>query len=261
MTQWLLRAIVSSTSSHACASDHPQTDNHSFKSRSFEGRQSHLAPSNSQLRSMHGTNGGLPIVQTEVGSFDFGVLLYRATLEEIVIARQNVIGNVHELGSEAPSDSPVQSPIAAATPTITPAHNAPPYSKACPINIPTTMATPPISPPPPFVPPARQTSTISAEKAWRRDKERKRRIRKKQQLHTSSSQGILAANPRLVQRCLTAALTSPLPSRDFLASKMPHAATGYLGLPQKIEFRDFGLQELVGEGSKYGFELRRCVGR
>lgn len=197
----------------------------------------------------------------EVGSFDFGVLLYTATLEEIVIARQNVIGDAHELGSEAPSDSPAQSPIAAVPSAITPSPNAPPYSTACPNHITTARTTPPISPPPPFVPPTHQTATTSAEKAWRRAKERQRRTRKKQQLRTSSSQGALAANPALVRRCLTAALTAALPSRDFLASKMPHAATGYLGLPQKIEFRDFGLQELVGEDSKYRFDLRRCTGR
>lgn len=98
---------------------------------------------------------------------------------------------------------------------------------------------------------------MSTDKAWRRAKEKRRDARKKALLQGSSSQGHLTANPALVQRLIGAALTLPLPSEDFSAMTMPHANTSYLGLAEKSQQKDFGLAELVGEDSKYRFELRR----
>lgn len=64
----------------------------------------------------------------------------------------------------------------------------------------------------------------------------------------------------LVQRWLGAALTMPLPPKGVSAEILPHATTGYLGLAEKIAPREYGLEELIGEGSKYRFELRRFRG-
>lgn len=177
-----------------------------------------------------------------------------------MIARKNASGDGRGLVWDAPSDSPPQSPFAFATTPLSCAlpPNLPSNQRAHSTLMPPPITQPPVSPTPTFRPPTAEATVVSAERAWRRGKERKRATRKKLQLRGSSSQGHLTANPALVQRCLASAIAASPPSKDFSANTMQHANTGYLGLGGKIVPRDFGLDELVGEGSKYGFELRRC---
>lgn len=178
----------------------------------------------------------------QAAPFDFGALLYTSTLNEIVVAREDADSNARELILDAPSDAP------------------PRYSFA---TLPTSPLPSPDLPSTPrfrgstFRPPTTEDTAVSTDKAWRRAKEKRRDARKKALLQGSSSQGHLTANPALVQRLIGAALTLPLPSEDFSAMTMPHANTSYLGLAEKSQQKDFGLAELVGEDSKYRFELRR----
>lgn len=172
-------------------------------------------------------------------------------------SRKDTSSNTGELVSDALGCPPSIVPFTAPTSSRAPS----PHQRSSPCPSPAispAMAEPPTSS---FYPPTAKASAISADKAWRLAKEKRRSARKKLQLRGSSSQGHLAANPSLVRRCLAAALAMPRPpKKDFSVDAMPHASTGYLGVAEKIEARDFGLEELVGEGSEYGFELRRFRG-
>lgn len=103
-----------------------------------------------------------------------------------------------------------------------------------------------------------------SRKEWRRIKEKRhksaKRDAKKLLLQASSSQGALLANHALVTRHLEAAVNA---HQTALASAdLPHTATGYQGLKgDGEEKRLFGLEELVGEGSRFGFDLERWDGR
>lgn len=111
--------------------------------------------------------------------------------------------------------------------------------------------------------PASPTPKLS-QKERRRVKEKRhksvKRDAKKLLLRVSSSQGALLANPALVTCHLEATVNA---HRAALASaNLLHTATGYQGLKGDGEGgRLFGLEELVGKGSRYRFDLERWDGR
>lgn len=216
-----------------------------------------------------------PISRAEVdpaiegSSFDFGALLYASTLEEIVVARQNTTGNDHGQLSDKPADSPPRAHIKRLMSSNSRLPHPPSSLHAAPSSITPAISEQSVSS---FCPPTDKAVAISADKAWRLAKEKRGAARKKLRLKGSSSQGHLTANPKIVGRWLAAALPwSQAPNdlsankefsakSEFSATAMPHAKTGYLGLAEGNAPTDFGLEELVGEGSKYGFQLRSFGG-
>lgn len=98
----------------------------------------------------------------------------------------------------------------------------------------------------------------SARRLYRKKKEKGRKSAKNALLRTSSSQGPLLCNPTAVARNLKDLLTH---QTGFKTSSMPHTAPGYQGRNAKGAVKKvYSLEELVGEGSKFGFDLKRWDG-
>lgn len=98
----------------------------------------------------------------------------------------------------------------------------------------------------------------SARKLYRKNKEQARKTAKKTLLRGSSSQGALLCNPTAVARNLKDIITH---QTEFKAASMPHTRPGYQGRVMKGAVKKvYTLEELVGEGSHFGFELRQWDG-
>lgn len=101
-------------------------------------------------------------------------------------------------------------------------------------------------------------AAVSARKLYRKNKERARKTAKKTLLRGSSGQGALLCNPTAVARNLKGLLTHPT---GFKTASMPHTAPGYQGQRTKGAVkRVYALEELIGEGSKFGFDLKQWDG-
>lgn len=101
-------------------------------------------------------------------------------------------------------------------------------------------------------------AAASARRLYRKKKDQGRKTAKKTLLRGSSSQGALLCNPTAVARNLKDLLTH---QTGFKAASMPHTGPGYQGRATKGAVkRVYGLEELVGEGSKFGFDLRQWDG-
>ena len=100
----------------------------------------------------------------------------------------------------------------------------------------------------------------AAELAYRKAKGKAREKLKAQQRRDAAPYGDFAVKPRLVNKHLRRA---EMPIRStFNANDMPHASTAYVGKRDSGGAgRVFRLEELVGKGSKYEFELRKWDGR
>ncbi|KIM74031.1 hypothetical protein PILCRDRAFT_80479 [Piloderma croceum F 1598] len=98
-----------------------------------------------------------------------------------------------------------------------------------------------------------------AELAYRKAKGKAREGLKAQQRKAAAPYGDFAVKPGLVNKHIRNAGRAISTSLD--ASDMPHASTSYVGTrysggPRRI----FGLDELVGKDSPYGFEIRKWDG-
>ncbi|KZP13563.1 hypothetical protein FIBSPDRAFT_753265 [Athelia psychrophila] len=101
-------------------------------------------------------------------------------------------------------------------------------------------------------------AAASARKPYRKKKEKDRKTAKKALLRRSSSQGAVLCNPTAVARNLKDLLAH---QTGFITAGMPHTAPGYQGRSTKGAVkRVYALEELVGEGSKFGFDLKRWDG-
>jgi hypothetical protein len=100
----------------------------------------------------------------------------------------------------------------------------------------------------------------TAELAYRKAKGKARERLKAQQRKDAAPYGNFAVKPHLVNKHLRKA---EMPIRStFNANDMPHTSTAYVGKQDsRGAGRVFRLEELVGRGSKYGFELRKWDGR
>lgn len=128
---------------------------------------------------------------------------------------------------------------------------------------------PPILPhiPPPASTPAPTTARSrhappkpgTNESAYRKARGKAREKLKAKQRRDAAPYGDFAVKPRLVNKHIKKPGKSIRTGLN--AMDMPHASTGYLG---KRDFggtkRVFQLDELVGKGSRYGFELRKWDG-
>jgi hypothetical protein len=125
----------------------------------------------------------------------------------------------------------------------------------------------PISPPlvssstTPFVPSRHAPPKPgTAESAYRKAKGKAREKVKAQQRKDAASYGDFAVKPRLVNKHIKKPGTAMHTS--FNAADLPHASTAYLGMRDSGgSGRVFQLEEVVGEGSEFGFELRKWDGR
>jgi len=100
----------------------------------------------------------------------------------------------------------------------------------------------------------------TAELEYRKAKGKAREKLKAQQRKEAAPYGDFAVNPRLINKHIKKAGCPIRTSLD--ASNMPHASTSYVGMrysggPRKV----FGLDELIGKDSIYGFELRKWDGQ
>lgn len=132
---------------------------------------------------------------------------------------------------------------------------------------PHSTASPPISPPlassstTPSVPSRHAPPKPgTAESAYRKAKGKAREKVKAQQRKDAASYGDFAVKPRLVNKHIKKPGTAIRTS--FNVADLPHASTAYLGMRDSGgSGRLFELGELVGEGSEFGFELRKWDGR
>jgi hypothetical protein len=137
---------------------------------------------------------------------------------------------------------------------------------------------PPVASPIPLTPPSLPTPSTSTsvntivpsrhappkpgtkEMAYRKAKGKAREKLKAQQRRDAASYGDFAVKPRLVNKHIRK--PGPLIRTSIDAGNMPHASTAYLGMKDSGgACKVFQLDELVGGGSKYGFELRKWDGR
>jgi hypothetical protein len=97
------------------------------------------------------------------------------------------------------------------------------------------------------------------EAAYRKAKGKAREKLKAKQRRDAAPYGDFAIKPRLVNKHIK---NHAKPVKATInASDMPHASTAYLGKRDSGGTgRVFQLEELVGEGSEYGFELRKWDG-
>jgi hypothetical protein len=98
-----------------------------------------------------------------------------------------------------------------------------------------------------------------AELAYRKAKGKARERLKAQQRKATAPYSNFSVKPGLVNKHIKKAGRAISTSLD--ASDMPHASTSYVGTrysggPRRI----FGLDELVGKDSRYGFEIRKWDG-
>jgi hypothetical protein len=100
----------------------------------------------------------------------------------------------------------------------------------------------------------------TAESAYRKAKGKAREKVKAQQRKDAAPYGDFAVKPRLVNKHIKKPGTTIRTSIN--AGNLPHTSTAYLGMRDSSGSRKvFQLEELVGEGSKYRFELRKWDGR
>lgn len=100
----------------------------------------------------------------------------------------------------------------------------------------------------------------TAEQAYRKAKGKARRRLKDQKRRDTAPYGDIMVKPRLVEKHIK---TPATPIRTRLdAHNLPHTSTSYLGMrDSSLAGKVFQLDELVGEDSMYGFELRKWDGR
>jgi len=97
------------------------------------------------------------------------------------------------------------------------------------------------------------------ESAYRKARGKAREKLKAKQHRDSTSYGDFVVKPHLVNKHIKKLEKSIRTGLN--AADMPHASTGYLGKQDSGGMRRvFRLEELIGKGSEYGFELRRWDG-
>jgi hypothetical protein len=106
-------------------------------------------------------------------------------------------------------------------------------------------------------PPSKGKQLIEA--IYRKQKGKRREILKKQLQQAASHHGYYAAKPAAVSKHIKPAK----PHRTLhISEDLPHVRTAYLGAWDKGGLkRVFRLGEVVGSGSKFGFDLKKWDGR
>lgn len=100
----------------------------------------------------------------------------------------------------------------------------------------------------------------SARKLWKQMRDRQRAREKKVRQAEARSQAALVSKRALAARHLAAAAEPQ--KTGFATASMPHVKTGYQGARDKGGAkRVYTLPELVGEASKFGFDLRKWDGK